>query len=268
MPDKTNDVHFSQLLFLGLISVGLLLASNVGVFDLALSVSEQLQSNYRVGINNTFSTLSDKLDVISDLSKLKSQRDEYKQEVVDLREQVAKLQEELKNNKIANEQLSTNFDTEFEYLPARVIRYDSFNPGEIVLNKGLEDGVVEGDVIVYKNYAVAEVVDVTKYTCLVRTIYSPDSKISLVSQIGTRGVLVARNGNELEVDKIVTDQEVKVGDTFYTLGINSNYPNGLFIGEVVSVDSTAANPTKKAKLKNELKFNQLSEVYIMHHNEE
>lgn len=268
MAEKQTEVSVTQLLFMVLISIGLLLASNVGVFDLALSVSEHLQSQYRTGINNTFNDISEQFDVVSDLSKLKGQRDEYQSKVQDLREEIAKLQEELNQNQIAKDQISTNFNNEFTYVPARVVRYDVVRPGIMIVNKGADDGIRNGDVVVYKNYAVAEVTETNKYTSLVRTIYSPESKISLVNSAGTRGVLVARNGNELEVDKIVADHKVDKGDVFYTLGINSNYPNGLFIGEVTAIESTASNPTKKAKLKNELNFENLSEVYIMHKNAE
>ncbi len=264
MPDQYKRVNFPQLLILLAISIGLLLASSIGVFDLALSVSEHLQSSYRLKINDFFQKVSHQFDIIDELTSLRDQRDMYREEIVTLREQLIQQQKDLQNYKMGQEQISTNFDPEYRYIPAKIIRFDFYASGILYINKGGEEGIAIGDVIVYKNYAVAEVVEVYPYSSRARTIYSSESKVAVSNLTDARGILVSRNGNELEVDRVLNDAEVNVGDMYYTLGLNSNFPSGLFVGEVIEIDSSAADPTKSLILKNELVINKLSQVYVIH----
>lgn len=264
MPEQFKRYDLPQLIILFATSIGLLLASSLGVFDVALSVSEHIQSGYRVSINNFLQDTSNQFDIINEISSLKDQRDQYKDEVIELREQISKQQKELDEYKSAKAQIDSNFDPEYNYIPAKIVRFDMYSSGILYLNKGGNEGLSVGDVVVYRNYAVAEIVEVDKYNSRARTIYSSESKVAVSNSTDARGILVSRNGNELEVDKILNDAEVKVGDMYYTLGLNSNFPSGLFVGEVVEINSSAADPTKNLILKNELDINSISEVYIMH----
>jgi len=263
--DDRNDKNMPLLLIFLLISIALLISSSLGIFDVMLSVSDHIQSNYRVGIRTNLNKVSNVFEAFSDIAGVKRQRDQYKSEIVGLKEEIAGLKLQLADNKVINEQLQNGFGKDTELLPARIIRFERKNPGLLIIDRGEDYGIQTGDIVVFNKYAVGEVFRVEKYTSYVRTVISGDSNIPVISERNAKGILVARNGNELEVEKVLSDSEVQLKDDFFTIGINSNYPAGLYVGEVSQIDDRAADTTKRVRLSSELDFGSLKEVFILRH---
>lgn len=255
--------HNIKLLIMSLLAFGFLIASTLGVFDPIFDFMGRIQSGYRIEINKRTENLIDLFDTIGDISHLKSDRDKLQDEVVDLKSQIASLQSELEGNKVISEQISGDFSNTYIFQPAYIIRYKQEEPGVMEINKGGRDGVRENDIVVYKNYAIGEIVKVGEYTSEVRTILAPNNKIAVVSEKGTKGILQSSKGRELIVNEVLIDSEVKEGDDFFTVGKNSSYVKGLYVGEVESIQTEASNTTKTIKLKNEVNLNSLDSVFIL-----
>ncbi|KKQ35626.1 MAG: rod shape-determining protein MreC [candidate division WS6 bacterium GW2011_GWA2_37_6] len=268
-PSSENiDHNFIKLSVLSIVAVGFILASSVGVFDKLYSLTKGVQSGYRSQINKQAEKVVDVFETVSDIAAVKKDRDQQKNEVIILREEVVRLEQELKSNKVKNDQIqsiSGDFQSKYKLVPAYVVRYKQEEPSVMEINKGSKDGVEKGDIIVFHMFAIGEVIDVNDYTSDVKTILSPDNKIAVVSEKGVKGILRSQKGRELQIEEILIDSDVKVGDDFFTSGKNSSYIQGLYIGQVEKIETQASNTTKIAKIKNEIDFNSLNEVFILKH---
>lgn len=262
--DEKKNVSTVQLLALGALAMGLLLLSSIGIFNFLFSLSEHLQSNYRSSIRSEVDDIEEAISVVSNIRETKKERDQYKDEVLDLHQKIENLKLQIREDEVITAQIQGKFGSEdLKLVPARVIRYYLEHPGSLVINKGERDGINVGDILIIRGYALGEVTAVNKYSSEVRTLLSNESTIPVISDNGVKGVLVSRSGNELEVSKVLVDADVTSGEGFTTLGINSNYPANLYVGEVVDVVSSASATTKTVRLKNDIDFKSLREVFVL-----
>lgn len=259
--ESDNKVVFVTMSFA--LVLGLLLLSSIGVFDRVLDLSEAAQSSYRVRANSVFMQINDSLNVISDLSNLKSQRDEYKERLIEQNSEVVNLQEKIRELELVVAEEETEFDNAYSLKPASIIRFSEFESGVFFINRGRADGVDEKDVVVLNSYAVGEVVEVMQHTSKVNSVYVANQAIAVISQEGVRGIVNSNKGANLLVDKVLAGEKVEVGDKFTTYGIDGQYPPDLYVGEVVGVYETPSDSVFQVELTYELNISNLREVFIL-----
>ena len=181
---------------------------------------------------------------------------------------MAILKQQLQENELKNGQVKSipgSFQSGYTFLPAYVVGYKQEDPGIMEINKGTKDGLAQGDIVTYHQYVIGEITTVYDYTSEIKTILAPENKITVVSEKGVKGILRARNGRELYIEQILIDSKLEKGDDFFTSGKNSNFPEGLYIGEVKSMRSPGFKYYKTAKIGNEIDFNSSNEVFILKH---
>lgn len=261
-PDNENSTLLALLVLVGL-AFAFILLDQLGIFDQPKTISEELQSGYRVSIKKQVDSVEEFFQIVGDLGELKSDRDKYKGGVEDLYGRVVDLEAEVRELRVYKDQSEHSFSGSYKLVPARIIRISNEESGIFYINKGTKDGLEVGDIVIYKSYALGEIIDISSRSAKVRDIFSKDTKISAISNTGVKGVFVSEQGVRLKVEKILSNEEVKVGDRFVTLGINSSYPADLYLGEVKEINDLPAQTTKEVVLETEINPFNLHEVFVI-----
>lgn len=116
----------------------------------------------------------------------------------------------------------------------------STNPGvhKLVLDKGAEAGVYEGQPVLDAFGIMGQVVALSPWTAEVLLITSRNSMVPVQNTRNGMRAIVAGSGNstQLKLMDISSTADVRVGDVFVTSGLGQRYPVGYPVGIVVKVD--------------------------------
>ncbi len=152
----------------------------------------------------------------------------------------------------------------FQLLPGMVIARPGHFTGEyIAVDVGAEQGAIPGLGVISIRGLVGRVVEVRESSCLVRSLLSPQSRVSIVvARTGAGGILKANGTKGLIVPDIPLEEEVTPGDTVLTSGLGGVYPPGLKVGIVVSVGDDMRLLVHKAKVRPLERFSKVREVFL------
>ena len=143
-----------------------------------------------------------------------------------------------KDNKRLREILSLQRLSDSETISATVI---SRNTGswwrQIILNKGVKDGVEVGSVVVGPGGLLGRVSNTSLFTSSVTLLTSPESKVGVwVERIQTHGLLVGLGNDHPKVIFYNRDVDIKVGDFVLSSPASTLLPPNTPIGIIQSVD--------------------------------
>ena len=168
-----------------------------------------------------------------------------------------------KENKDLKEMLDIKDSlTDFDLINASVVeRNNTYWLNEITINKGLNDGINDNQIVITKNGMIGKVVDTSNNTSIVRLITGFTSPISvLINDIPK--VLTIDNYN-LYVKGINDIDNIKKGDKIVTSGLSDIFPKGIIIGEIESVIKEKDNVGYIGKVKLLSNINNLRFVTIL-----
>jgi rod shape-determining protein MreC len=153
---------------------------------------------------------------------------------------------------------------EITTLPARVIAEDASSWFRTVtINKGRDQGVVEGLPVVVAEGVVGRVVRSSPRSARVLLITDASSAVaSLLQDNRARGVCRG-HGELLDFDFVLRKEEVKVGDRVVTSGMGGVFPKGLVIGQVASVDRREFGLFQNIQVTPAVDFSHLEEVLVL-----
>lgn len=206
----------------------------------------------------------------SSASVYKSEADELKKELMEYREKLADY-DELKSRVEAYEKFyeikKTNPDYKFSY--GTVISRDAFDAyGSFVINTGSKDGVKVNDPVIYGSYVVGVVSKVNTSTSVVRTVLDPRVNLGAFES-GTREYGYVSGTDELfksglcRLSGLSSSTSVVSGGTVCTSGSGGIFPNGLLIGEIVSVEADEVSAAYYATVKPFAEFDEISDVFVI-----
>ena len=264
MKDKASFIPVGTILIINVVGILLLLLSFTGLFNPIYSLADLITRNIKSDIKSGLDSFNETIGVIGNVYSIKNERDELKQKILLLEEENTRLKVYAEQIKVLEEQIGSGFSQNFELVAAEIIYLDPKEEGRAKVNKGKDDGVSEGDVVVLNSSAVGEVINVSGRISEVLLISSPESNVPVVSQTNaTRGIMRGEFGGKLVVDNIVQTDKLENGESFVTLGVNSSYPAGLFVGRVEEISEVQAETIKSAVLENLLNFQTLKYVFIL-----
>lgn len=203
-------------------------------------------------------------------SVYKEENDRLKEELSEYREKLADY-DELKSRVDAYEKFydikKANPDYKFSY--GTVISRDSFDAyGSFVINTGSKDGVKVNDPVIYGSYVVGVVSKVNASTAVVRTVLDPRVNLGAFES-GTREYGYV-SGNEAlfgeglcRLSGLSSSTSVVSGGTVCTSGSGGVFPNGLLIGEIVSVEADDVSAAYFATVKPFAEFDEISDVFVI-----
>lgn len=188
------------------------------------------------------------VSAITEIDTLRLDNDSLRSENERLTNENARLEEVKRENDqlTALLQLQSGFD--HATVAARVIGRDPLENRQMVtLDKGTDDGIEVGDVVVVQGGAVAgRVTDIGPNFAKVTLI--SDSSSTVIGQLATSGAtgeIVGQTGDVLIMRNIDAAVDVTEGEEVFTAGLELNggvrsaYPKGLVVGSVVDGEASA-----------------------------
>ncbi|MCL4424990.1 MAG: rod shape-determining protein MreC [Firmicutes bacterium] len=136
---------------------------------------------------------------------------------------------------------------------------------QIAINRGARDGIAPNMVVVTSQGVVGRVIRVTERTAAVLLLTDPESGIgAMVQRSRDTGVVAGELGSTSLMMKFFSrEADVAPGDVIMSSGLNSYYPKGLIIGEVVKVGRSDYGLVKFAQIKPSVDLNRLEEVLVI-----
>ncbi len=198
-----------------------------------------------------------------------------RQENRQLRDQIEELQlEEVRLKQDADQahrlQSLLGFKEQFiaKTLAAQVIGSSGSEQSRTVyIDKGSRDGVQLDMAVISATGVVGKIINVFRSTSQVLLINDQQSGVgTILEQSRLQGVLKGKSSGELVIDKIMADEEVKMGDRVLTSGGDQIFPKGLIIG---TVDRIEKGPEfLQVMVKPSASLNRLEEVLVIVKKEE
>jgi rod shape-determining protein MreC len=173
--------------------------------------------------------------------------------------EVTRLREE---NEKMRKLLGAPLPKSWKLLPAKAIGKN----GEIVIDKGLNDGIEEGMMVVGENILVGRIEKVGAASSKILLPSSREAKIpvAVIRGGGTigKGVLVGSAEGTIFLEKVLQQEEIKERDLVVTTG-ESDYLPDLLVGEIERIEKKEAEVFQKAEVKPLLDYSELQTVFVI-----
>ncbi len=197
------------------------------------------------------------LEVFTDYDDLKAENERLRAELSEKKEEAHDYEVLKEENAWLKEYIGFAVDSpNFSLAEATVISREAGNHTEILtLNRGSVHGVKTNMPVITADGVYGNVVEVGLDWCRVTSIISPDTSVgAAVKRSGAKGVIAGSLALSAEgyctMTYIESTADIKIGDRIYTSGgAGSSYPAGLYLGEVVRLDSDESTRTLSAKIK-------------------
>ncbi len=207
--------------------------------------------------------------VIGRVSDLYQENQRLRQEVAQLRGDLARLAELERENRWLREQLGLRqTHPDFRWISARVIGYDPSNVARsVVIDRGSRDQVAEGMTVFTPAGLVGRVVQVSPLSAKVLLITDPASAVNGVLQSSrARGVVQGSPDplqNRLVMRYIGQEEKIATGELVLTSGLGGVFPAGLPIGRVVAVRQQDTALFQEALIEPLVDLQRLEEVLVL-----
>lgn len=192
-----------------------------------------------------------------------------------------KLKKELSDEKnIINENvaLKSQFEASGEFsqnlLPAKVVGAPGFVPGVslpeyLIIDKGENSGIENGDTVIADNYLVGKIVKVYPDLSKVELITNKNSSFTarVLNEEDANGIIKGEGGQDLILDNVLLTSTLKKDDQVLTKGDknenNHGYPPDLMIGKIHSIEKEQSELFQRARIISPIDFKNLATVFIL-----
>jgi rod shape-determining protein MreC len=191
-----------------------------------------------------------------------------RQEVDQLKQQVAALQEDAREAQRLRSLLSLGERLPVKSLVAQVIGRDvSVWFQSVMINRGHRHGVESGATVITPTGLVGRVIEVGPLNSRVQLI--TDERSGTGAAIGvlgeTRGVGVVVGSNEAlcKMRYVPGSEPIREGETVFTTGQDRIYPRGIPIGRILSVQRGSTMVSHDITIEPTARLNRLEEVIVL-----
>ncbi|GAB6099086.1 rod shape-determining protein MreC [Halanaerocella petrolearia] len=212
---------------------------------------------------------SKSLRVVLSYKQVKEENERLRKKVATLLYNQQQLEKVMLQNQRLRKLLNFKKYTSYQVVGASVISYSTDNwSNSIIINQGEEAGLSSKMAVVAKNgYLIGRVQRTSQYTAQVILLNDPNFLIGgLVRREESRDLGIVKGQpkeDNLVMDNIAWDADIKIGDTIATSGLSQHYPKGIPIGEVISVSPDDYGLTQEATLTSFVDLRKLEEVLII-----
>ncbi len=156
--------------------------------------------------------------------------------VNELQMQIERNREEVEESKRLREMLGLQDADIGRKVVARVIGRDPGRSQTLTIDKGHSHGVQADSAVITPSGIVGRVIHSSNFFSIVQLVIDSQSAVGVMVQSTRRlGVLKGTGGNELDLEYIDDDNDLKVGEMFITSGQDRIYPKGLPVGVIAAV---------------------------------
>lgn len=259
---KENLISFPRLFVAITIAILCILLDTIGMFDEIKSIATTINSNIGDDIKYKFGAIDYYFYRVEERRDLTFKIESLEKEVINLRSENVVLSNKLEEISILKDQ--NTFSADQNLLSGRIISNIPDEFGHVLVNKGEKQKVKIGDGVVFRNYAVGEVIEVYGDTSKVELTISPKSEIPASSEKNNAlGVVKGDISDGLLMREIPVNSIISEGELILTTGIDSTLPKGYILGQVKEVEAASSQSTKTAKIDILIDLKRLSEVFII-----
>ncbi len=193
-------------------------------------------------------------------------------ENVVLKQRIAELQREnyqMKEMVLANERLQKLLQFREKIsstvIAAEVIGRDPSSWFKsVTINKGEKDGVRKGMAVISAKGVIGQILKTGPYHSVVLLITDYNSGIdSIVQRTRAKAIVEGKGENRCQLKYLLRAEDVVVGDMVVTSGLSGNFPKGLMVGEILTVDKKGHGIFQYAELVPSVDFTKLEEVLVI-----
>lgn len=261
MPNKQNFLPFF-LVFFGL-SLLLILLGTTGIFKNIESIfNRSMEPAKGVAYVLTLNSLQEKAIKTLTAENLK------------LKKELSGEKSVLEENVALKSQFESSMDKSPDLLPAKVIGSPGFVPGVsipgyLIINKGKNAGVKNGDAVLSNNYLVGKIVTTYSDLSKVELITNNNSSFTakVLSETDSNGIIKGQGGDEMILDNVLLTTTLKKDAEVLTKGDKNEkgegYPPDINIGKISSIEKKQSDLFQRASIVSPIDFNNLNIVFIM-----
>ena len=134
----------------------------------------------------------------------------------------------------------------------------------VIIDKGEADGLTRGLPVVISQGIAGQVIEVSNHYAKVMLIVDSNSAVdSLVQRTRARGVIKGEATAQCRLDYVLRKNDVRIGDTIVSSGLDGVYPKGLRIGYVSQVIEHDADIFHEVIITPFVDFEKLEEVLVI-----
>jgi len=115
--------------------------------------------------------------------------------------------------------------------------------GELIINRGREDGLVRGQFVMFNDSIIGTISNVDTRTAQVRLITDPASKIAVkIEGFNTDRIMQGTGNNSAKLQLVPTKYKIKTGDIVYAQKKPGFLATAVIAGTVAQCTSNSENP--------------------------
>ncbi|MFA4833354.1 MAG: rod shape-determining protein MreC [Patescibacteria group bacterium] len=214
----------------------------------------------------------------TDKEELLATTKDLQAEINQVKAENARLKSIEEENKKLRQYLKFSTKNEFNYILTNVISRgilgDPVSGGQsLIVDKGVADGLAPGLAVVNSEGIVAgKIAEVKENTAKIYLATDSNCKLAAAVQGSegqpgsankTVGIAEGELGLTIRMNFIPQAEEIKVGDTAVTSGLEENIPAGLVIGRIVEVDKTSNEVWQRATIEPLINLDELTIVSVL-----
>lgn len=200
------------------------------------------------------------------VSKLARKNRDLEAENQKLQAEIANLKEKRSVEDLISRDLAVklSFKDSKELVVARVSGRSSTgsNYGFIV-NRGSDDSITEGSAVISNGYLIGTIKKVYKDQSEVLLINNYNSLIPVVSENSRMSGLLRGGINGLVIEDVPLEGEFKQGENVLSSGLGGSIPQGIPVGQTVSMQSTKGDLFSKISVSSPIVFSNIEIVEIV-----
>ena len=195
----------------------------------SLAPMEKLADRSLYGVRHVWSRYIGLIGLYDENQALKRENDELRMQIIEQREAVKEAERIRKLVVLRDSGVGKS-------VIARVIGRDSGRNQTVTIDKGSTHGLKPDTAVITASGIVGRVIISSNFFSIVQLIVDGQSAVGVMLQSNRRqGIVKGNGGQQLELDYIDDDNDLKEGDTFVTSGQDRIYPKGFPVGVIQSI---------------------------------
>lgn len=263
---KSFSPKIIQIVTVILIVGGVLLLALAGYLQPVLGTISSPFVTVQRWLSSRYFAVTDLLTMPRDLTVLRQENVDLKNEVSRLESQIIQLQQQVSEAQVLYSLLDfARARPENQYVAASVIGKDP-SPflHYLIIDHGSDDGIRHGMPVVTAQGLVGRIAAVTATASKVQLINDSSSIVNIrLETANVEAQLVGSVTGEVSVDMIPQDATVAAGDIVLTSGLGGNYPANIVVGQVVNIRKVETDLFQTASIQPIVDLAQVNAVLVI-----
>lgn len=228
-------------------------------------IAVPIQSLFRptqIAFQKTGNDFSDLLATISQIKGLRQREKELTLENKTLLAENATFKKLAGENKALRDQLGAGLAKE-DLVLAKVIGQDpSLVNSRVLLDKGTGSGVEKNQAVVIKKILLGKISATGQNSSTLTWLTDPDMKVPGYTQVGVKGFLEGKFGNQLVFSQVANDKILKEEELIFSSG-DSGFPKDFVLGKIKTIKKNPAKLFQEIQVEPMVNYDSLETVFIL-----